>query len=215
MKCFLHEGLTFWDHAAPLCIIDNTNLARLRGSGRRAILVPEMVAFAEQNGFQFVCHEIGHANRKAGEERSFRTVETNFLPGRTFESLEDLNRQAFEWATVRMEQRVVPKTGLIPARAFEEERPYLTKLTPHLPPPYLAHKRDINQYGYMSFEANDYWVPGSDRGPVSFLKNPHLTAALIDRLTSSSHVINMKNCGSMRPRLDPEKEADDPPDADS
>jgi DNA replication protein DnaC len=49
----------------------------------------------------------------------------------------------------------------------------------------------------------------------SFLKNPHLTAALIDRLTSSSHVINMKNCVSVRLPLDSGKESDDPPDADS
>ena len=34
----------------------------------------------------------------------------------------------------------------------------------------------------------------------SFLKNDHLTAALIDRLTDSSHVINMKNCESLRPK---------------
>jgi DNA replication protein DnaC len=37
----------------------------------------------------------------------------------------------------------------------------------------------------------------------SFLKNDHLTAALIDRLTENSHVINMKNCVSLRPKLDP------------
>jgi len=36
----------------------------------------------------------------------------------------------------------------------------------------------------------------------SFLNNPHLTAALIDRLTSNSHVINMKNCKSLRDPLD-------------
>jgi DNA replication protein DnaC len=35
----------------------------------------------------------------------------------------------------------------------------------------------------------------------SFLKNDHLTAALIDRLTEESHVINMKNCVSLRPKL--------------
>lgn len=34
-----------------------------------------------------------------------------------------------------------------------------------------------------------------------FLKNDHLTAALIDRLTANSHVINMKNCDSIRPKL--------------
>ena len=36
----------------------------------------------------------------------------------------------------------------------------------------------------------------------SFLKNDHLTMALIDRLTENSYVINMKNCASLRPKLD-------------
>jgi DNA replication protein DnaC len=35
----------------------------------------------------------------------------------------------------------------------------------------------------------------------SFLKNDHLTAALIDRLTESSHVFNMKQCVSIRPKM--------------
>jgi len=35
----------------------------------------------------------------------------------------------------------------------------------------------------------------------SFLRNDQLTAALIDRLTENSHVINMKNCVSLRPKL--------------
>ena len=38
----------------------------------------------------------------------------------------------------------------------------------------------------------------------SFLKNDHLTAALIDRLTENSHVINMKGCVSIRPKLNTE-----------
>ena len=36
----------------------------------------------------------------------------------------------------------------------------------------------------------------------SFLKNDHLTAALIDRLTETSHVFNMKGCRSLRDKLD-------------
>lgn len=38
----------------------------------------------------------------------------------------------------------------------------------------------------------------------SFLKNDPLTAALIDRLTENSHVINMKQCVSLRPKISPE-----------
>jgi len=36
---------------------------------------------------------------------------------------------------------------------------------------------------------------------ISFLNNDQLTAALIDRLTENSHVINMKKCVSLRPKL--------------
>lgn len=170
MKCFLDEGLQFWKHAAPVCIIDNTNLARLRGTGKNAVIVPEMEAFAKQYGFRFVCHEKDHPNRKAGEERSFWTVETNFFPGRRFQSLEDLNEQAFQWATVRMEHRPVGKPRLIPAKAFEHERQFLIQLPPHLPSPYLSHERDTDQYGYAAFGGNFYWVPGADRPRVKLLQ---------------------------------------------
>jgi len=170
MKCFLHEALMFWGYSAKQCIIDNTNLARLRGSGRRAVIVPEMVSFAGRYGFEFVCHEIRHPNRKAGEERSFWTVETNFLPGRVFESLNDLNEQAFQWATVRLHHRPTSKTGLIPAKAFEHERCYLTKLPPYLPEPYLSHQRGTDQYGYVAFAGNYYWVPGTKREDVKVLQ---------------------------------------------
>jgi len=37
---------------------------------------------------------------------------------------------------------------------------------------------------------------------ASFLNNQHLTAALVDRLTENSHVINMRNCVSLRTRLE-------------
>ncbi len=40
----------------------------------------------------------------------------------------------------------------------------------------------------------------------SFLKNNHLTAALIDRLTENTHILNMKKCVSLRSRLEQTKE---------
>ncbi|MBT8369687.1 MAG: helix-turn-helix domain-containing protein [Deltaproteobacteria bacterium] len=170
MKCFFHEALSFWRYAAPRCIIDNTNLARLRGSGHNAVIAPEMIQFAKQYGFEFICHEINHPNRKAGNERGFYTVETIFFPGRSFASMEDLNRQAFEWATVRMPNRLISKTGLIPAKAFEYEQTFLVKLPPFISPPYLQHKRNTDQYGYASIDGNYYWIPGTSREEVTVLE---------------------------------------------
>lgn len=169
MKYFFHKALMYWLHTAPVCVVDNTSLARLRGSGKNAVIAPEMEAFSGKYGFRFKCHAIGHANRKAGTERSFYTVETNFFPGRKFETLEDLNRQALEWSTVKMANRPVAKSGLIPAKAFEYEKSFLKEIPAHLPAPYLPLKRLIDQYGYVAADANFYWVPGEGRGSVKVL----------------------------------------------
>lgn len=45
----------------------------------------------------------------------------------------------------------------------------------------------------------------------SFLRNDHLTAALIDRLTENSYVINMKECITLRPKLSDVHEMPDYP----
>lgn len=169
MKCFFHQALMHWGYSARQCIIDNTNLARWRGTGANAVMVPEMAAFAKPYAFVFLCHEKGHANRKAGEERSFYTVETNFFPGRSFRDLEDLNQQALDWSTVRMENRPQAKSGLIPAKAFEYERAFLTPLPPHLPAPYQVLHRLIDEYGYVAVDGNFFWVPGDQRGAAKVL----------------------------------------------
>jgi transposase len=170
MKCFFHEALMFWRYVAPSCIIDNTNLARLRGCGKNAVIVPEMELFARTYGFTFNCHEINHSNRKAGEERSFFTITTNFLPGRMFESMYDLNSQAHIWATVRFANRPLSKTGLIPVKAFEYEQTFLRKVSSFIPSPYLTHQRRTDQYGYISFDGNYYWVPGTKRDDITVLQ---------------------------------------------
>jgi hypothetical protein len=95
---------------------------------------------------------------------------TIFFPGRSFETLEDLNQQALDWSTHRMANRPVGKTRLIPANAFEYEKPFLIKLPSALPAPYLLHGRGIDQYGYVALEANYYWVPGTSRHEVSVLQ---------------------------------------------
>ncbi|NOY58185.1 MAG: transposase [Calditrichaeota bacterium] len=173
MKSFFHEALTFWGYSAKRCIIDNTNLAVLHGTGSRAVFHPGMESFAKNYGFHWQAHEIGHANRKAGTERNFWTVETNFFPGRSFRSLEDLNKQAFQWATERYARRPLSKTKLIPVELFEHEKTYLGILPEYIHPPYEEDQRKTDQYGYIEFNANYYWVPGHKRAKVKVLEYPH------------------------------------------
>ena len=159
MKCFIDEALRHWGYCARYCIIDNTNLAVFTGTGSSAIMNPEMTAFADNYGFTWKAHALGHANRKAGTERNFHTIETNFFPGRTFAALEDLNKQAVEWATVRYAKRPLSKTKLIPRELFEIEKDRLIKLSVYITAPYMPYRRIIDQYGYCCFDGNYYWVP--------------------------------------------------------
>ena len=62
-KVFLTEALRFIGGATTRVMIDNTHVVVLRGSGRDMVPVPEMGAFGERFGFQFVAHAIGNANR--------------------------------------------------------------------------------------------------------------------------------------------------------
>ncbi|MBN1578454.1 MAG: hypothetical protein JW913_17970 [Chitinispirillaceae bacterium] len=161
MKCFIDEALRHWGYCARYCIIDNTNLAVGAGTGSAALMSPEMASFADNYGFTWKAHAVGHANRKAGTERNFHTIETNFLPGRTFATLEDLNRQAIEWATVRYAMRPLSKTKLIPHELFEAEKCKLIKLPDYISSPYVHYRRLVDQYGYCSFDGNYYRVPES------------------------------------------------------
>ena len=83
-KVFLTDALQYLQGACETCLIDNTHLVVLKGTGRDMVPVPEMAAFAGRYGFRFQAHAIGDANRSARVERSFRYIETNFLAGRSF-----------------------------------------------------------------------------------------------------------------------------------
>ena len=62
-KVFLTDALRYFGGSPKRMMIDNTHVVVLRGTGREMVPVPEMAAFAERFGFEFVAHERGDANR--------------------------------------------------------------------------------------------------------------------------------------------------------
>lgn len=170
MKCFMHEALMYWGYSAGTCIIDNTNLAVHSGSGSRAVFNEEMELFARKHGYRWQAHEIGKPNRKAGKERNFYTLETNFFPGRSFISWGDLNKQVFEWATVRYARRPHSQTKLIPIELFEEEKKHMTSLPVWMEAPYEPHERVIDKYGYVAYGGNYYWVPETELKELKIIR---------------------------------------------
>jgi transposase len=157
-KIFLTDALRYFGAVPTRVVIDNTHLVVLRGTGREMVPVPEMAAFAERFGFQFLAHELGDANRSARVERPFWFVERNFLAGRHFADWQDLNQQARQWcdrvnATYKKHIRAVPR------ELFAVERQHLKPLPVWIPEVYRLHERMVDVEGYVALHSNRYSVP--------------------------------------------------------
>jgi transposase len=157
-KVFLTEALRYFAGAAGRVMIDNTHVVVLRGSGREMVPVPEMAAFSERFGFQFVAHAIGNANRSARVERPFWFIENNFLAGRTFSSWEDLNSRARQWCD-KVNSTYKKHIRAVPRELFAVERLHLKPLPSWIPEVYRLQQRLVDVEGYIAVHTNRYSVP--------------------------------------------------------
>jgi hypothetical protein len=157
-KVFLTDALRYFSGAAKRVMIDNTHVIVLRGSGRDMVPVPEMAAFAERFGFEFVAHAIGNANRSGRVERPFSFIEGNFLAGRTFSSWEDLNQRAREWCD-KVNSTYKKHIRAVPRELYAIERLHLKPLPVWIPEVYRLHQRLVDIEGYVALHTNRYSVP--------------------------------------------------------
>jgi transposase len=157
-KVFLTAALRYMGGACARVMIDNTHVVVLRGSGRDMVPVPEMAAFAERFGFEFVAHAIGNANRSGRVERPFRFIEGNFLAGRAFRSWEDLNQRAREWCD-KVNSTYKKHIRAVPRELFVVERLHLKPLPAWIPEVYRRQQRLVDIEGDVALNSNRYSVP--------------------------------------------------------
>jgi hypothetical protein len=157
-KLFLTEALGYMGGAAGRCVIDNTHVVVLRGTGSEMVPVPEMEAFADRYSFAFLAHEKGDANRSVYVERPFRYIEGNFLAGRSFRDLDDANAQAREWCD-KVNAGFKSHLKASPRELYAAEVAHLRPLPLWVPPVYLLHHRVVDLEGYVSVNSNRYSVP--------------------------------------------------------
>jgi predicted transcriptional regulator len=157
-KVFLQEALEYFGYSANRCMVDNTSVVRIRGTGANMVPAPEMAAFSQRLGFQFVAHEVGDANRSARVERPFHHFENNFFAGRKFSDWNDLNHQARVWCDTynhSFHRHLHAK----PVELFAVERLHLNRLPEWLPDVYQVHERIVDIEGFVSVHRHRYTVP--------------------------------------------------------
>ena len=196
-KAFLAEAFEFNDGTCPRCLIDNTSVLVVEGTGPEAIIAPEIVAFARAYGVTFRPHALGHADRKARIERPFSYIENNFLAGREFTDLDDLNAQARAWCIERANAKPKRSLGMSPEAAYVLEKPHLQPLPAHRPPIYEAFERVVDVIGFVSLDTNRYSVPERLVGQtVTVYKHPR-----------EVRVFHRRQCVATHPRLLEQRDA--------
>lgn len=157
-KVFLTEAALYIGGVCAECMIDNTHVVVLSGTGPQMVVVPEMEAFGKRLGFVFRAHRVGDPDRKARVERAFHHIENNFLVGRTFADHDDLNRQAREFCD-KVNARIKRHLHASPRELFAVEQPRLRPLPIHVPEVYQLHQRIVDVSGYVTLHAHRYSAP--------------------------------------------------------
>jgi hypothetical protein len=157
-KSFLTDVFQFFGGAPTRGRVDNTNVVVACGTGKDAVIAPEMVSFGARFGMTFVAHALGHADGSAHVERQFDTIENNFYAGRTFVDLRDANAQLREWCE-KKNARHNPKLHASPSSLFATELPHLQRLPLWVPEVVRVEERRVDVERYVTLHTNRYSAP--------------------------------------------------------
>lgn len=157
-KVFLTDALRYVGGACADCMVDNTHVIVLRGTGKEMVTVPEMEAFGRRLNFRFIAHEKGDANRSGRVERPFHFIENNFLAGRKFVDLAQANREARGWCD-KVNATFKRHLHARPRELFAVEQPALRPLPAWVPEVYALHQRVVDLEGYIHVDGHIYSVP--------------------------------------------------------
>ena len=132
---------------------------------RPGLINPRFRDFADHHGFEPKGHRPYRPRTKGKVERMVSYVKDNFLAGRSFASLEDLNTQGRNWLDTVANVRFHATTGAGPLDLLERERPHLTPLGV-VAPYQIIHsvQRTVDAEALVRFENVRYSVPAFHAG---------------------------------------------------
>ncbi len=162
LACHLNAFRFF--RGVPLeMLYDNMAQVKLRDGG----LHPLSLDFARHHGFAIKTHRVRRPRTKGKVERNIYFVEDNFLAGRSFVDLDDLNAQRLAWLA-EANARIHATTGRRPVDLWPEEG-----LTPFVSfPPYRIVEpceRKVDFEGFVRLDRSRYSVPPEFAGKTVIL----------------------------------------------
>lgn len=130
-------------------------IGRIRGG--KQVLAAEFQSFRGVLGMGAVLVGPADPEAKGLVERANGYLETSFLPGRSFEDVDDFNRQLTVWLR-RANQRIHGTTKVRPSEAILEDRGAMMAFPPVLPDPSMRFTTRLPRDHYVRVDTNDYSV---------------------------------------------------------
>jgi transposase len=145
--------------AAQEILYDRMKQVVLESHKDHVVFHPLFERLKAHYGFRAVALAPGYKEGKGKVENPFRYVEGNFLKGRTFHDLDDLNRQARTWLVGTARVRDHRTTHEQPAARLVVEHPALIALPDERFEAGVAVSRLVGDDFCVAFETNRYSAP--------------------------------------------------------
>ena len=149
-----------WSGAPRITLYDNLKSVVLERRGDAILFSPRLLELSGHYHFLARPCQVRAGNQKGRIERAIRYVRESFWAARTFNTLQECNRQALLWRDQIAHQRPWPgDDSRTVAQAFEEEQPRLLPLPEHPFPTDLVCTVQSKKTIYIRFDLNDYSIP--------------------------------------------------------
>jgi len=155
-RCIVN-AFVYFDGVPKEVLTDNMKTVITGRQGGSAIWNTRFADFAVEIGFAPMVCRARSPQTKGKVERLVHYVKNNFLPGREFEDMHDLNRQVLDWCK-SVDEKPHGTTGRIPLQELNKEE--LQPLPDNsLLDKYRWENRIVTRDGMVSFDGIRYGVP--------------------------------------------------------
>lgn len=159
LRC-MERGLAFYGGRTTADVFDNMKTVVAQRTKLATVFNRRFLDYAAARGFAVEACNPRSGHEKGRVERPIGFVRERFWPGRRFQSITDLNRQAVEWRDSFCNGRIHAETGKVPALVFEHEEKAL--LIPALQTPFDTDEVlsvSATKQFRITFDRNTYSVP--------------------------------------------------------
>lgn len=155
-RCII-EAFEYFGGVPETLLTDNMKTVALGREGGKVIWNTGFLDFCKDVGVIPKVCRIRRPQTKGKVERLVSYVKNNFMPGRTFVDIIDLNKQALEWCS-KVNNKPLQTTGKTAFEQLQEEKllPLPNKV---ILDRYRYEARSVSRDGFVSYDGMRYGVP--------------------------------------------------------